>query len=260
MCSGREDLTPPEVLAYRQNGGARIRRTGIRGSYRTSSLRCTSRAGSIAKGEGIFDRMNDIGAHEVIVETPDHGKTLASMSEPEIERVLDLKLPKLSKMAGFEWATGLYINPMSPEEATRVLRAAQVWPVRRIGVFYAVSGFCRACREFSRRGRLQSDRRTGLKVHPAVWYFRRSGGNNSVVECDLAKVEVAGSNPVSRSNFFCPRMSRRFEGLPTPVVRSDRRRRQVVRQRSAKPPPPVQIRAAPPIFSRKTIDRHRLPQ
>lgn len=35
-----------------------------------------------------------------------------------------------------------------------------------------------------------------------VWYrtFRRlAGGNNSVVECDLAKVEVAGSNPVSRS-------------------------------------------------------------
>ena len=27
-----------------------------------------------------------------------------------------------------------------------------------------------------------------------------AGGNNSVVECDLAKVEVAGSNPVSRSN------------------------------------------------------------
>ena len=26
-----------------------------------------------------------------------------------------------------------------------------------------------------------------------------TSGNNSVVECDLAKVEVAGSNPVSRS-------------------------------------------------------------
>lgn len=25
------------------------------------------------------------------------------------------------------------------------------------------------------------------------------GGNNSVVECDLAKVEVVGSNPISRS-------------------------------------------------------------
>ncbi len=28
-----------------------------------------------------------------------------------------------------------------------------------------------------------------------------SSGNNSVVECNLAKVEVAGSNPVSRSIF-----------------------------------------------------------
>src|SRR5579884_3366692 len=32
--------------------------------------------------------------------------------------------------------------------------------------------------------------------------IERSSGSNSVVECDLAKVEVAGSNPVSRSNKF----------------------------------------------------------
>src|SRR6185312_8258054 len=32
--------------------------------------------------------------------------------------------------------------------------------------------------------------------------FSLSGGSNSVVECDLAKVEVAGSNPVSRSISF----------------------------------------------------------
>ena len=29
-----------------------------------------------------------------------------------------------------------------------------------------------------------------------------SGGSNSVVECNLAKVEVAGSNPVSRSIYI----------------------------------------------------------
>ncbi len=29
--------------------------------------------------------------------------------------------------------------------------------------------------------------------------FQKNCGNNSVVECNLAKVEVAGSNPVSRS-------------------------------------------------------------
>jgi UDPglucose--hexose-1-phosphate uridylyltransferase len=40
------------------------------------------------EGEGLFDRMNGIGAHEVIIETPDHSKVLATMSEAEIERVL----------------------------------------------------------------------------------------------------------------------------------------------------------------------------
>jgi UDPglucose--hexose-1-phosphate uridylyltransferase len=40
------------------------------------------------EGEGLFDRMNGIGAHEVIIETPDHRKTMTTMSEAEIERVL----------------------------------------------------------------------------------------------------------------------------------------------------------------------------
>ena len=34
-----------------------------------------------------------------------------------------------------------------------------------------------------------------------VLYNEGMSGSNSVVECDLAKVEVAGSNPVSRSKF-----------------------------------------------------------
>ena len=52
----------------------------------------------------------------------------------------------------------------------------------------------------------------GLDWYASVWYFTgldvrdHPGGNNSVVECDLAKVEVAGSNPVSRSNFEAPRI------------------------------------------------------
>src|SRR5678816_4276485 len=90
------------------------------------------------------------------------------------------------------------------------------------------------------------------------WIFAKSG-NNSVVECDLAKVEVAGSNPVSRSNLRSrepqrelrlaghakvARRSAQREGWAStvPPAQSDRRRRQVVRQRSAKPPSPVQIR------------------
>ena len=50
----------------------------------------------------------------------------------------------------------------------------------------------------------------GLKSNAAVWYGGRSGGNNSVVECDLAKVEVAGSNPVSRSIFLPSELAREY--------------------------------------------------
>jgi UDPglucose--hexose-1-phosphate uridylyltransferase len=35
-------------------------------------------------------------------------------------------IPKLTKVAGFEWATGFYLNPTSPEEAAQVLRDARL--------------------------------------------------------------------------------------------------------------------------------------
>jgi UDPglucose--hexose-1-phosphate uridylyltransferase len=34
-------------------------------------------------------------------------------------------IPKLTKVAGFEWATGFYLNPTAPEEAAQVLREAR---------------------------------------------------------------------------------------------------------------------------------------
>jgi UDPglucose--hexose-1-phosphate uridylyltransferase len=40
------------------------------------------------RGEGLFDRMNGIGAHEVVIESPHHLDTLASMEESAVEQVL----------------------------------------------------------------------------------------------------------------------------------------------------------------------------
>jgi hypothetical protein len=56
------------------------------------------------------------------------------------------------------------------------------------------------------------------KIAVLRWIFAKSG-NNSVVECDLAKVEVAGSNPVSRSNLRSHGFSRelRLAGQYAPV-------------------------------------------
>jgi UDPglucose--hexose-1-phosphate uridylyltransferase len=88
FCAGREDMTPREVLAYRQNGGA-PNSPGWDLRVVPNKFPALQVEGNLDReGEGLFDRMNGIGAHEVIIETPDHAKTLSSMSEPEIERVL----------------------------------------------------------------------------------------------------------------------------------------------------------------------------
>jgi UDPglucose--hexose-1-phosphate uridylyltransferase len=88
FCPGHEAMTPPEILSYRQNGGA-ANAPGWELRVVPNKYPALLVEGTIDReGEGIFDRMNGIGAHEVIIETPDHDRSLALMSEPEIERVL----------------------------------------------------------------------------------------------------------------------------------------------------------------------------
>ena len=55
------------------------------------------------------------------------------------------------------------------------------------------------------RGRRIGRERTAVAAKQHLVYNRAlPSGSNSVVECDLAKVEVAGSNPVSRSRYSTP--------------------------------------------------------
>jgi UDPglucose--hexose-1-phosphate uridylyltransferase len=89
FCPGRESLTPPEIFSVRQNGdGANGPGWDLR--VVPNKFPALQVEGSLDRvGEGMFDRMNGIGAHEVIIETPDHDRPLAAMGEPEIERVLN---------------------------------------------------------------------------------------------------------------------------------------------------------------------------
>lgn len=88
FCPGHESLTPPEVLSYRQNGGE-ANSPGWDLRVVPNKFPALQVEGGLDRaGEGMYDRMNGIGAHEVIIETPHHDRTLAAMSEPEIERVL----------------------------------------------------------------------------------------------------------------------------------------------------------------------------
>jgi UDPglucose--hexose-1-phosphate uridylyltransferase len=88
FCPGHEDMTPREVLAYRQNGSA-PNTPGWELRVVPNKFPALQVEGTLDREpDGMFDRMNGVGAHEVIIETPHHDRSLAVMSEPEIERVL----------------------------------------------------------------------------------------------------------------------------------------------------------------------------
>jgi UDPglucose--hexose-1-phosphate uridylyltransferase len=99
LCEGNEDRTPPEILAYRDNGtppnspGWTLRVV----PNKFPALRIEGDLNR--EGEGIYDKMNGIGAHEVVIETPRHHETLATMPlrgvihvlEAYRDRIADLK-------------------------------------------------------------------------------------------------------------------------------------------------------------------------
>jgi len=87
FCPGNEHHTPREILAYRHGGGPNGPGWDVR--VIPNSQPALQVEGALdRRGEGLFDKMHGIGAHEVFIETPEHGQTLASMPVAAIERVL----------------------------------------------------------------------------------------------------------------------------------------------------------------------------
>jgi UDPglucose--hexose-1-phosphate uridylyltransferase len=87
FCPGNESHTPREILAYRHGGGPNGPGWDLR--VIPNSQPALQVEGSLdRRGEGLFDKMHGIGAHEVFIETPEHGLNLATMPVAAIERVL----------------------------------------------------------------------------------------------------------------------------------------------------------------------------
>ena len=82
FCAGNERTTPREVLAYRGDGASIPDGPGWRLRVVPNKFPALQIEGDLNKaGDGIFDKMNGIGAHEVIIESPDHNATLADAPE-----------------------------------------------------------------------------------------------------------------------------------------------------------------------------------
>jgi UDPglucose--hexose-1-phosphate uridylyltransferase len=87
LCPGNESMTPPEVYAIRA-GSAFPNSSNWTLRVVPNKFPALRIEGALNKeGVGLYDRMNGIGAHEVIVETPVHGETLADMDVRAIQGV-----------------------------------------------------------------------------------------------------------------------------------------------------------------------------
>ena len=87
FCAGNEHMTPPEVLAFRSapnspdSQGWWVRVVGNR-------FPALSKEGELDRsGVGMYDFMNGVGAHEVIIETPEHNKCVSTVAPRQAEEI-----------------------------------------------------------------------------------------------------------------------------------------------------------------------------
>ncbi|MBS0209251.1 MAG: galactose-1-phosphate uridylyltransferase [Planctomycetes bacterium] len=99
FCEGSEDQTPGEVLSYRNNG-APANKPGWRVRVVPNKFPALEIEGDLQKrGDGIYDMMRGVGAHEVIVESPNHLLSISDLPDDHLaevfrayrDRLLDLK-------------------------------------------------------------------------------------------------------------------------------------------------------------------------
>jgi UDPglucose--hexose-1-phosphate uridylyltransferase len=141
LCPGREGSTQP-LLALPASGTWQVRVF----PHFDPLYRIEGEPGRSA--DGIYDRMRPVGAHEIIVETAEHNRPLATMSDEGIERVLqaysariaDLKKDPRFKyvtvfknsgpLAGEEWShshSQITATTFVPRRVLYELRSAREW-------------------------------------------------------------------------------------------------------------------------------------
>jgi len=88
FCEGNEGLTPPEIMAYRP-GGSHRESPGWTLRVVPNKFPALMIEGDLdRRGDGVYDLMNGVGAHEVVIETPGHETNMGVLSEKQFEEIL----------------------------------------------------------------------------------------------------------------------------------------------------------------------------
>ncbi|HNY27864.1 MAG TPA: galactose-1-phosphate uridylyltransferase [Candidatus Sumerlaeota bacterium] len=88
FCESHELATPPEILAFRHDSTL-PNKSGWWVRVVPNKFPAMQIEGQLVRmGQGMFDMMSGIGAHEVVIETPSHEMDMADMPLGQIEEVL----------------------------------------------------------------------------------------------------------------------------------------------------------------------------
>jgi len=98
FCEGNESLTPPEVYALRK-GRTRPNGPGWHIRVVPSISPFLNTKGDLDRhGKGMYDLMNGIGAHEVIIATPHHGADAFMKDLSQIEKLTGVVIKRMREL------------------------------------------------------------------------------------------------------------------------------------------------------------------
>jgi UDPglucose--hexose-1-phosphate uridylyltransferase len=168
FCPGSETKTPPEVFAIRKRGTRRDR-PGWRVRVVPNKFPALNRGLPPEREEdGIFNWMEGVGVHEVIIENPDHGREIYDLSLAHLQEVLETykqrlisienefqyKYVHIFKNKGREAGASLS-HPHSQIVATPIIPKQvneELYSCERLHRQYEECIFCRIIRDETRLG------------------------------------------------------------------------------------------------------------
>jgi UDPglucose--hexose-1-phosphate uridylyltransferase len=153
FCPGQEALTPQTIYSHiNGHGGWNVRVTPhLRPLYRIEGdvQRC---------GEGVYDRMRNLGAHEVVIENPDHLRRLSHLSNENVaqvlrafvSRIVDLKKDRRFRYVSVFRNQGKLAgqdpdHPHSQITATPFIPRRVVYELRSLQRYFSVKERCLIC-------------------------------------------------------------------------------------------------------------------
>jgi UDPglucose--hexose-1-phosphate uridylyltransferase len=100
FCAGNEHKTPPELYRYPTADGSSWHVRVIPNKF--PALETYSELGR-EPVLGVYDRMHGVGTHEVVIESPDHCKSIPDLPEEQVVRLIDTYILRLKTLMQNPW-------------------------------------------------------------------------------------------------------------------------------------------------------------